>query len=163
MARVARVLLSVLASSAVLERDFCTAGRLIMGSRSSLSAAYAEMVMFLNKNIEHIPMEVLALSAMQALKAVARRPSTRRRRLPPFLRARRRLRAKRAWTPATMSTQGRRSLRAKRALTPAAATPQGKAQTRSLEDEMRGSGKTSVLSSCVCLFVSFKFFFGRCR
>ena len=60
---------------------------------------------------------------------------TRRRRWPPFLRARRGLRAKRTWTPPTMSTQGRRGLRGKRALTPAAATPQGKARTRSLGDE----------------------------
>ena len=59
MTRVARVLLSVPASSsAVLERDFSTTGRLITGSRSSLSATYAEMVMFLNENIEHIPIEV---------------------------------------------------------------------------------------------------------
>ena len=44
MARVARVVLSVPASSAVLERDVSTAGRLIMGSRSSPTAAYAEML-----------------------------------------------------------------------------------------------------------------------
>ena len=75
MARVARVLLSVPASSAVLERDFSTAGRLITGSRSSLSAAYAEMVLFLNGNQDHIPIEVPALSAEQALQAVPRRLS----------------------------------------------------------------------------------------
>ena len=73
MARV--VLLSVPASSAVLERDFSTAGRLITGSRGSLSAAYAEMVMFLDGNIKHIPSEVPALSTEQALQAVPRRLS----------------------------------------------------------------------------------------
>ena len=73
MARVARAVLSVPASSAVLERDFSTAGRLITGSRSSLSAAYAEMVMILNGNVEHIPIEVPALSTEQALQAVHRR------------------------------------------------------------------------------------------
>ena len=64
------------ASSAVLEGDFSTAGRLITGSRTSLSAAYAEMVMFLNGNyIEHIPIEVPAPSTEQALQAVPRRHS----------------------------------------------------------------------------------------
>ncbi|CAM9430867.1 unnamed protein product, partial [Ectocarpus sp. 8 AP-2014] len=50
----ARVLLSVPASSAVLERDFSTAGRLITGARSCLSAAYVEMVLVLNGNQEYI-------------------------------------------------------------------------------------------------------------
>ena len=67
--------LSVPASSAVRERDFSTVGRLLTGSRSSLSAAYAEMVMFLNDNIDHIPIEVPALSTEQALQAVPRRLS----------------------------------------------------------------------------------------
>ena len=62
MARVARVLLSVPASSAILEREFSTAGRLITGSRSSLSVAYAEMDVFLNGNIKHIPIDVPAFS-----------------------------------------------------------------------------------------------------
>ena len=75
MVRVARVRLSVPASSAVLERYFSTAGRLIPGSRSSLSAAYAEMVMFLNGSIDHIPIEVPALSTEQALQVVPRRLS----------------------------------------------------------------------------------------
>ena len=50
-------------------------GRLITGSWSSLSAAYAEMVMFLDGNIGHIPIEVQALSTEQALRAVPRRLS----------------------------------------------------------------------------------------
>ena len=75
MARVARVLLSVPASFAVLERDFSAAGRPITSSRSNLSAAYAEMVMFLIGNIEHMPIEVPALSTEQALQAVPRRLS----------------------------------------------------------------------------------------
>ena len=69
--------------------------------------------MFLNGNIEHIPIEVPALSTKQALQAVPRRFSNPK---APFLRAMRGLRAKRAWTPVTMSTQGTRGLRAKRAL-----------------------------------------------
>ena len=75
MARAARVLLSVPASSAVLERDFSTAGRLITESRSKLDAAYAEMVLFLNGNQEYIPQEVPALSTEQALQAVLKRLS----------------------------------------------------------------------------------------
>ena len=62
MARVTRVLRSVPASSAVLERDFSTAGRLTTGSRRSFTAGYAEMVMFLNGNQEHVPIEAPALS-----------------------------------------------------------------------------------------------------
>ena len=54
MARVARVLLSVLASAAVLERDFSTVGRLITGSRSRLAGEYVEMTLFLNGNKEYI-------------------------------------------------------------------------------------------------------------
>ena len=91
--------------------------------------------MFLNVNIEHIPIEVPALSTEQALQAVPRRLSNRRRRWPPLVRARRGLRAKRACTPPTRSTQGGRGLRAKRALTSTAATPQGEARTRILGDE----------------------------
>ena len=74
----ARVLLSVPASSAVMERDFSTAERLITGSRSSLSAAYAEMVMLINGNIEHMPIQVPTLSTEQALQAVPRRLSNRK-------------------------------------------------------------------------------------
>ena len=75
MARAARVLLSVPASSGVLERDFNTTGRLITAARSRLDAAYAEMVLFLNGNQKYIPQEVLALSAEQALQAVHKRLS----------------------------------------------------------------------------------------
>ena len=62
-------------SSAVLERDFSTAGRLITGSRSRLDTAYAEMVLFNDGNHEYIPQEVLALSTEQALQAVLKRLS----------------------------------------------------------------------------------------
>ncbi|CAN0032778.1 unnamed protein product, partial [Sphacelaria rigidula] len=75
MARAARVLMSVPALSAVLERDFSTAGRLITGSRSRLDSAYAEMVLFLHGNHEYIPVKVPALSTEQALQAVPRRLS----------------------------------------------------------------------------------------
>ena len=73
MARVARVLLAVPASSAVLERDFSTAGRLIIGSRSRLAGEYVEMTLFLNGNQEYIPVEVPALSTQQVREALPRR------------------------------------------------------------------------------------------
>ena len=73
MARVARVLLSVPASAAVLERDFSTAGRLITGSRSRLAGEYVEMTLFLNGNKEYIPVEVPSLSESQMKEAVPRR------------------------------------------------------------------------------------------
>ena len=75
MAHVARALLSVPAPSSAVLEGFSTAGRLITGSRSSLSAAYAEIVMLLNGNIEHMPIEVPTLSTEQALQAVPRRLS----------------------------------------------------------------------------------------
>ena len=75
MARVARVLLSVPGSSAVLERDFSTAGRLITGARSRLNRVHAEMVLFLNGNQEHMPTEVPALSTERGLQAVPKRLS----------------------------------------------------------------------------------------
>ena len=128
--------ISVPASSAVLQRDFSTVGRLITCSRSSLSAAYAEMVMLLNGNVNHIPIEVPALSTEQALQAVPRHLSYPKAEVAA-------LSAGEAGfadeagvgTPPAMSTQRRRSLRAKKALTPATATPQGKARARSLGDE----------------------------
>ncbi|CAN0424688.1 unnamed protein product, partial [Ascophyllum nodosum] len=73
MARVARGLLSVPASAAVLERDFSTAGRLITGSRSRLAGEYVEMTLFLNGNKEYIPVEVPSLSESQMKEAVPRR------------------------------------------------------------------------------------------
>ena len=73
MARVARVLLSVPASAAVLERDFSTAGRLITGSRSLLAGEYVEMTLFLNGNTGYIPVEVPSLSESQMKEAVPRR------------------------------------------------------------------------------------------
>lgn len=75
MARAARVLLSVPASSAVLERDFSAAGRLVTGPRSRLSGGHAEMVLFLNGNQECIPAEVPALPIEQGLQALPTRLS----------------------------------------------------------------------------------------
>ena len=69
MARVARVLLSVPASAAVLERDFSTAGRLITESRSRLAGEYVEMTLFVNGNKEYIPVEVPSLSESQMKEA----------------------------------------------------------------------------------------------
>lgn len=73
MSRAARVLLSVPASSAVLERDFSSTGRLGTAFRSSLEAAYSEMVLFLHGSKELIPEDVPVLSAVQAEKAVPSR------------------------------------------------------------------------------------------
>ncbi|CAM9998085.1 unnamed protein product, partial [Sphacelaria rigidula] len=70
MARTARVLTSMPASSAVLERDLSTAGRRITGSRGRLDLAYAEMVLFFRGNHAYIRVEVPALSTEQALQAV---------------------------------------------------------------------------------------------
>ncbi|CAN0335975.1 unnamed protein product, partial [Ectocarpus sp. 4 AP-2014] len=70
MARAARVLLSVPATSAVLERDFSTAGRLLTPSRSRLAGECVEMTLFLNGNQKDIPIEVPALSEEQAKKAL---------------------------------------------------------------------------------------------
>lgn len=61
MARSARVLLSILASSAVLERDFSAAGKLIAGSRSRLDATFTQMVLFLNGTLGGIPAEVAVM------------------------------------------------------------------------------------------------------
>lgn len=73
MSRAARVLLSVPASSAVLEKDFSSTGRLGTGSRSRLDVAYSEMVLFLHGSKEFIPEDVPVLSAVQAEKAVPSR------------------------------------------------------------------------------------------
>ncbi|CAN0124827.1 unnamed protein product [Pylaiella littoralis] len=58
-----------------LERDFSTAGRLITGARSRLSAAYVEMVLFLNGNQKYIPLEVPKLTRQQGDEAVPERLS----------------------------------------------------------------------------------------
>lgn len=73
ISRAARVLLSVPASSTVLERDFSGAERLGTGSRSSLDVAYSEMVLFLHGSKEFIPEDVAVLSAVQEEKAVPSR------------------------------------------------------------------------------------------
>ena len=73
--------------------------------------------MFLNGNQDHSPIEGPAPSPEQALRAVYLAGFLiLRQRWPPFLRA-------------------RRGLRAEKAFTPAAASPQGKARTRSLGNE----------------------------
>ncbi|CAN0045279.1 unnamed protein product, partial [Sphacelaria rigidula] len=75
MARAARVLLSIPASAAILERVFSTAGRLITGCRNRLDAAQNEMVLFLNGSYDSIPQEVPMLSDAQELAAVPERLS----------------------------------------------------------------------------------------
>lgn len=75
IARAARVLLSLPASSAVVEHDFSTCGRLADVSRSREDAAYAEMVLFLHGNQEDIPEKVPALTPEQARSAIPKRLS----------------------------------------------------------------------------------------
>ena len=58
------------APSAVFERGFSLAERLITGSQSSLGAACAEMVVSLNGNIDVSTTEGLGLSTDQAVDAV---------------------------------------------------------------------------------------------
>ena len=80
LARAARVLLSVPASSTVLERAFSTAGRLITGACSRFDTAYAngeqrtyaEMVMFLNGSKEIIRHEVPRLTTERATEVMPR-------------------------------------------------------------------------------------------
>ena len=72
MARVARVVLFVPASSAVLETDVSTTRGLITGSRSWLAGEYVEMTLFLSGNQEYIPVEVPVLSTQQAQEALPR-------------------------------------------------------------------------------------------
>ena len=71
IARAARILLAVTASSADLERDISTAGRFTTGSRSRLDRVCAEMVLFLNGNKEYIPQEVPALSLQAVPKGLS--------------------------------------------------------------------------------------------
>lgn len=75
MARVAQVLLSLPASSAVVERDFSATGRLVTGSGSDGGSIgpYPEMVLFLNGNLNSIPAEVPALSIDQGKEAIPAR------------------------------------------------------------------------------------------
>ena len=148
MARVARVLLSVSASSAVLERELARPGV----SLRVPGATYPQPTMRWSCSSTETPNTFPLKCRLSQLSTRSRRylavSPTRRRRWPPFLRARQGLRGKRAWTSTTMSTQGRRGLWEKRALTPAAATPQGKARTRSLGDEW---GAAVNLLRCCCV------------
>eukprot|EP00752_Nemacystus_decipiens_P016992 g15216.t1 len=61
------------ASSAVLERDFSTAARVLSPSRSRMGAEYVEMTLFLNGSKNNIPREVPSLSEGQAKEALPRR------------------------------------------------------------------------------------------
>lgn len=89
MARASRLLMNVPVLSAVLERDFSSAGRLITECQSRLDAAYAEMVILLNLGRGHIPDEVPALSPEQAQDADPDRFRTPRNRFESCRRERR--------------------------------------------------------------------------
>lgn len=73
VAWVARALLGAPASSAVLERDFGEAGKLVNRQRSSISPEYVEMLMFLRGALDAIPDDVPALSQEQADAAIPTR------------------------------------------------------------------------------------------
>ena len=62
LARVARVVFGALASTAVLERDFSDAGRMMTSSRSATDSKYVEMILFLHGNLDLIPQEIPKLS-----------------------------------------------------------------------------------------------------
>ena len=62
LSAVARAVLGAPASSAVLERDFGEAGKLVNRQRSSLSPAYVEMMMFLRGAVDAIPADVPSLT-----------------------------------------------------------------------------------------------------
>ncbi|CAM9896776.1 unnamed protein product [Sphacelaria rigidula] len=68
VASVARAVLAAPASSAVLERDFGEAGKLVNRQRSSMLPAYVEMLMLLRGAGDDIPMDVKSLS-MDAVEA----------------------------------------------------------------------------------------------
>lgn len=61
MARAARVLLFVPASSAMLERDFSAARRLITASRSHIDSKFVQVVLFLDSSRDFIPEEIPAV------------------------------------------------------------------------------------------------------
>ncbi|CAM9765004.1 unnamed protein product, partial [Sphacelaria rigidula] len=68
VACVARAVLASPASSAVLERDFGEAVKLVNRQQSSMLPAYVEMLMLLRGAGDHIPMNVKSLS-MDAVEA----------------------------------------------------------------------------------------------
>lgn len=61
LAMVARVALGGPASSAVLERDFSDAGRMMTSSRSSTDVGFVEMILFLHGSQEIIPLDMSVL------------------------------------------------------------------------------------------------------
>ncbi|CAN0174699.1 unnamed protein product [Scytosiphon promiscuus] len=70
---VARALLGAPASSAVLERDFGEAGKLVNRQRSSLSPAYVEMLMYLRGALDAVPEDVPSLTEEAAKAAIPTR------------------------------------------------------------------------------------------
>ena len=73
VAWVARAVLGAPASSAVLERDFGEAGKLVNRQRSSLSSEYVEMLMFLRGALDSIPEDVPSLSQEKLDSAIPAR------------------------------------------------------------------------------------------
>ncbi|CAM9153110.1 unnamed protein product, partial [Hapterophycus canaliculatus] len=73
VAYVARAVLGAPASSAVLERDFGEAGKLVNRQRSSLSPAYVEMLMFLRGALDAVPEDVPTLTKEAADAAIPAR------------------------------------------------------------------------------------------
>ena len=58
LARVARVIFGAPASSAVPERDFSAAGRMMTSSRSIMDSKYVGMNLFLHGNLDGIPQDI---------------------------------------------------------------------------------------------------------
>lgn len=70
---VARSVLGVPASSAVLERDFCIASQSISAGRGVLDPAYAEMLLFLRASYDIIPKSIRSLDGSRVENAIPRR------------------------------------------------------------------------------------------
>lgn len=68
-------MLSIPASSAVLEQDLSTAGWLIAGSPSYLDAVFTQMMLCLNGTLADIPAETLILTEEGAKDKVPKRLS----------------------------------------------------------------------------------------
>ena len=66
MGRVARSLLAAPASSGRIEREFSSAGQLLSSTRSTMDAAWVEMILFLHGNKDLIPRDVPELTSDEA-------------------------------------------------------------------------------------------------
>ena len=70
LGRAARVVFGAPASSAVLERDFSDAGRMMTSSRSTMDSKYVEIILFLHGNLDFIPQDIPKVSAEAAQEKI---------------------------------------------------------------------------------------------